>query len=240
MNGFAITPVYSAVHNGAFDAFTEGEAASPGVRTIAEIGSPADLPPERLAADPASVSGVVFGPTIPPILPSETASTEITVADPAQQRFFSFLSMIVPSNDTFIGNDDPLAFALFDAAGVFNGPLTIGVTGLFIYDAGAEVNDPLGGPAFVQGQDEFAGLAENGVVTRGVFGLADFAGVLTAAGFALDGGALDFLTDPAAFSVARIEITQVDAVAPIPLPAGAWMLLSAIGIGGFVARRKAA
>jgi hypothetical protein len=239
-NGLAITPVYAAVHDGSFDAFTEGEAASQGVETIAELGSVADLPAERLAADPAAVAGVVFGPAIPPLLAGQSGFVDIAVADPATQRFFTFLSMIVPSNDTFIGNDDPLAFELFDAAGLFLGPRTIDVTGLFVYDAGAEVNDPADGPAFVAGVDATLGTVENGVVTQGLFGLAAFAGVLTAPGFALDGDLIDFITDPAAFSVARIEIDLAPDVAPIPLPAGAWMLLSALGLGGLVARHRRA
>ena len=239
-NGFAITPVYAAVHDGSFDAFTEGEAASQGVETIAELGSVADLPAERLSADPDAVAGVVSGPTIPPLLAGEMGSIDIAVDDPASQRFFTFLSMIVPSNDTFIGNDDPLAYELFDASGFFLGPLTIDVTGLHIYDAGTEVNDPLDGPAFVAGVDATLGTVENGVVTQGLLSLAAFAGVQTAPGFALDGDLIDFITDPAVFSVARIEIEVVPDVAPIPLPAGAWMLLSALGLGGLVARRRRA
>lgn len=237
-NGFAITPVYAAVHDGSFDAFTEGEAASQGVETIAELGSPADLPAERLAADPDAVAGVVFGPTIPPLLAGQSGSVDITVGDPSRQRFFTFLSMIVPSNDTFIGNDDPLAFELFNAAGLFLGPRTIEISGDFIYDAGTEVNDPLDGPAFVASVDATLGAAENGVITEGVFGLAAFAGLQTAAGFTLDGGLIDFLTNPAAFSVARIEIDVVPDVAPVPLPAAAWMLLSALGFVGLAARRR--
>ena len=249
-DGFALTPVYTAVHNGSFDAFTNGEAASPGVETIAELGSPAGLPAERLAADPDSAAVVVFGgaPGSPrPIFGGETASAELTVADPASQRFLTFLSMVVPSNDTFIGNDDPLAFALFDAGGAFLGPQTITVTGAFIYDAGTEVNDPLGNPAFVAGQDAtgpfdangdpIAGgaAAEGGVISQGMFGLADFAGVTTAPGFVLgDAAQLDFLTDPDAFAVATITIEEV---APIPLPAAGWMLLAGMGALAGLRRR---
>ncbi|SEA00452.1 spondin domain-containing protein [Rubrimonas cliftonensis] len=234
VGGFAITPVYAAVHDGSFDAFTAGQPASLGVETIAELGSPADLPAERLAADGDAVAGVVFGPTIPPLLAGESSFVDIDVANRAAQRFFTFLSMVVPSNDTFIGNDDPLAYELFDVAGVFNGPLSINVTGRHIYDAGTEVNDPLEGPAFVAGVDAMLGTDENGVVTRGVFGLADFAGIETAAGFLLDGALIDFLGDPDAFQVARIDID----VAPIPLPAGAWLLIGALGLGGLVGRRR--
>ncbi len=239
-NGFAITPVYAAVHDGTFDAFTEGEAASLGIETIAELGDVSNLPAERLAVDPNSTARVVFGPTIPPLLAGETGVVDIDVANPAMQRYFTFLSMIVPSNDTFIGNDNPLAYMLFDAAGQFQGPLTINVTGTQIYDAGTEVNDPLGGPAFVATQDATQGVEEGGVVTRGLFGLGSFAGVETAAGFTLDGALIDFLSDPAAFSVARIQIDLVGDVAPIPLPASALLMLSALGLGGFVARRRRA
>ena len=51
--------------------------------------------------------GTVVGMPPGPLLPGATASTIFTV-DPSINRFFTFGSMVVPSNDYFIGNDDPM------------------------------------------------------------------------------------------------------------------------------------
>ncbi len=129
--GFSVTPVYTAIHDGGFDAFDAGEAASPGVERLAELGDVSGLPPERLAVDPGSTATVVAaaGNGIPPIEPGETGTATLNVGDPTEQRFLTYLSMLVPSNDTFLGNDDPMAYEIFAPDGSFNGALTIRVMG---------------------------------------------------------------------------------------------------------------
>lgn len=233
INGLSLTPVFAAVHNGGFDAFTAGSPASAGVELVAEVGVNGTALTELQAADANAVAVDVAaaGNGVPPIEPGETGSTTIKVNDPTQQRFFTFLSMIIPSNDTFVGNDTATAFELFDASGVFNGPLSIAITADFIYDAGTEVNDPNDGPAFAAGQAGGAGTPENGVITQGVFDLANFAGIETATGAFLDAGAIDFANNPD-FVIATLTVEQV------PLPATAAMLLGGLGMFGFVARRR--
>jgi len=61
-------------------------------------------------------------------------------------QYFSYASMILPSNDQFIGNGNPFAFTLFDAAGNYLGDQTIGVFGTDAYDAGTEQNITDGAP----------------------------------------------------------------------------------------------
>jgi hypothetical protein len=63
-------------------------------------------------------------------------SRTFDISDPMNNMFFTFLSMILPSNDTFLGNDNPLQ--LFDAAGGFLGNRTINVTGADLWDADTE------------------------------------------------------------------------------------------------------
>ncbi|MEM8703375.1 MAG: hypothetical protein AAGF82_16245, partial [Pseudomonadota bacterium] len=64
--GFLVTPVYTGIHSGNFDAFDSGSAASAGVEQVAEVPIPPNPPnqlaPERLAADPGSQGGFIFGP----------------------------------------------------------------------------------------------------------------------------------------------------------------------------------
>lgn len=234
--GLSVTPVYTAFHDGTFDAFNEGEAASAGVERIAELGDPSGLPPERLAVDPNSRAVVIGSPSgPPPVQPGETASAEIDL-DGTNNRYLTFLSMILPSNDTFIGNDSATAYEIFDAMGNYLGDRLIQVSGLHIWDAGTEFNDPANGPAFVAGQDITAGADEGGVVTRGQ-SLAAFAGLeLVTGDFVGDAAQIDFITDPAAFSLLTISIEKV---APVPLPASAPLLLGALGLMGWRARRAA-
>ncbi len=54
-------------------------------------------------------------------------------------RYFSYASMVVPSNDAFIANDKLLAFQVFDPMGGFIGANFI-VLGSMVRDAGTEVN----------------------------------------------------------------------------------------------------
>ncbi len=237
-NGLAITPVFAAFHNGNFDAFSQGGAVTAGVESVAEVGDSSGVAGELTAADPnaVSVNIAAAGNGVPPIEPGEIGQAILQVLNPSSQRFLSILAMIIPSNDTFIGNDDPTAFEIFDGTGAFNGPFSIDITGLFIYDAGSEVNDPTDGAAFVAGVNGALGTSEGGVVTQGLFDLADFAGITTATGGTLDGSLIDFAADPAGFLVARVTVEAV------PLPAALPLMLGGLAVFGVVAskRRKSA
>ena len=231
--GFSLTPVYVAFHDGTFDAFASGEVASPGVELLAEIGDVSRLLPERTAVDPGSTAAVVArdADDPPTIDPGETGVAVIDVASHGvERRSMMFLSMIVLSNDQFVGNGDPLAFEIFDAAGGFNGTRTFDVTAAFSYDAGTEVNDPADGPAFVLGVDATGGTEEGGVVTQGQFGLDPFLGRETPAG--VIGTPLDIVSD-----LDRTLIAQIT-VAPIPVPAAAPLLVTAMGGLAFMRRRR--
>jgi hypothetical protein len=236
--GFSFTPLYFAFQDGNFDAFSAGQAASAGLELLAEEGNPSGLAAERLAVSPGSQGGTIAAPGngVPPVDPGESSSVTVDV-DGAQNRYFTFLSMILPSNDAFFGSADPLGILLFDAAGGFLGDRVINVTGAQIYDAGTEVNDPGNGPAFIAGQTITDGADEGGVVKLAQ-DLSGFAGLSTPLG-PVDGNAIDFASDRNSFAVARISIREV-APAPVPLPAGAVLLLGGLGaLGGLRARRKA-
>lgn len=233
--GFLVTPVYTGLHAGTFDAFDPGAPASAGIEQVAEVPVPPNPPnliaPERLAIEPISQGGFIFGPA-GPIMDGESGTLSIDVADPKTNRFATFLAMFVPSNDTFLGNDNPLAYELFDAGGNVISQ-TIEITASSIYDAGTEVNQ-LFGSAF-PGQDIGLGDVEGGVITR-LLDIDDGAG---GDGFdALEtlfgqSGAGSIAADTVLFS---IDVSETPA--PIPLPAGLPLLLGALGAFGFVTRRK--
>lgn len=243
--GFALTPVYSAFHNGNFDSYDLGVDVSAGVERLAELGDTSLLPGERTApgVSPGSVATTIANGR--PIFGGETAVGEITITDFTNQRFFSFLSMVVPTNDTFIANGNPLAFDLFNDDGTFAGLRTIDITGLQVRDAGTEANDATasGGAAFSSIAVGTEGANTRGTtgVTDGFAGLSTFLGTPTIPGFTIDPdlGGPGFFDNPenaALFSIATITIEEVSAV---PLPAGGVLLLSALGMAGFAARRRA-
>ena len=243
-DGFALTPVYSAFHDGNFDPVTVGEQASFGVERLAELGQIDVLPLERTADQPNSTATAVFGDGAPPIFGGVTSSAEIEITDFENQRFFSFLSMVLPSNDLFIANAQADAYNLFNDDGTFVGPQIINVTGEQVYDAGTELNDASldGGAAFVAGSTATAGFETDDAITAGFSALEEFLGVTTGPGFVIDSdlGSNGFFADAsnaALFNIATITIEEV--VAPVPLPAGGMLLLSGLGFAGFAARRKA-
>lgn len=145
--GVYFTPLWSGFHDGSFDLFDSGTVASAGLSELAETGSPATLSSEfgssagRVSTVLASDSGI--GPGL--FDPGRTASFDISL-DEASNRYLTFASMLLPSNDAFIGNGDPLQNELFDSMGNFNGPITINLFGANVYDAGSELNDTMGAP----------------------------------------------------------------------------------------------
>lgn len=77
-------------------------------------------------------------PTPPPLTPQfQRASVAV---DPRQHRFFSYAAYVAPSDDAFVGNEEPFEIELFNAEGRFAGPLYIDVFGSQVLDAGLCAN----------------------------------------------------------------------------------------------------
>lgn len=162
-NGVFLTPVWFGIHDGNFDSFSVGTAASAGLESIAEDGSPALIGSAFMASGFGSVGGVLNG--IGPIGPGSMTSKIVSV-DPndPKSRYFSFLSMVIPSNDAFVGNDNARQYSLFNEAGQFIGADFI-VLGSRVFDAGTEVNDEIpANTAFLGQSAPNTGVTENGVV----------------------------------------------------------------------------
>ncbi len=172
--GTATTPFYFGFHDGSFDLFNSGEAASPGLERLAEDGifgvDPDDgfttVAEERLAVSPdsqgAAVTGTTPAGTPGPIAAGTQGSTIVTINDGALNQYVSFGAMILPSNDAFVGTDD--AIRLFDDSGRFVGAQTVVFEGSDVYDAGTEVNTELDA-AFINQTAPDTGVDEGGVVT---------------------------------------------------------------------------
>ncbi|MHA7813335.1 MAG: spondin domain-containing protein [Phycisphaerales bacterium] len=218
-NSVAFAPLRVGFHNGTYDAFNNGESASDAIISIAEGGSGDAWFPAFAAADPTATLGSVLTDGGGPLTPGATGSATFTI-DPAINRYFTFGSMVVPSNDSFIGNDSPTQYQLLDSSG--NLLISeIVQTGNDIWDAGSEVNG-LFGSAFLQGQSNPDRIAEDGVVSFDFSQFDIYNGQTTGAGYTFD---RQFGGDDALY---RISFSVV------PAPAGTALL----GLGGLVAIRR--
>lgn len=157
--GTFLTPLYLGFHDGSFDLFNAGEAASAGLESLAEDGAAATLGQERAAAD-ADSQGLVVAGAGGPIATGETTSGTLDV-DGVSNGYVSFASMVIPSNDAFIGTDD--AIKLFSEDGDFLRERSFVFEGEDVYDAGTEVNTELEA-AFLNQTGPNTGDDEGGVV----------------------------------------------------------------------------
>ena len=158
--GFTFSPFWFGAHDGTFNTFTPGTTSSLALRSLAELGNATPLSTAFAGTGPQTV--LASGGAIPQFTPGMTASTLLSVTSPTVDRYLSYGAMFVPSNDLFVANSDPHAIALYNAAGNFNGPITIQIFGSQVWDAGSEVNDITNGAAFVVGEDATLGARENG------------------------------------------------------------------------------
>ncbi|MEO0854458.1 MAG: spondin domain-containing protein, partial [Cyanobacteria bacterium J06648_11] len=202
-NGNFITPLWFGVHDGGFDLFDVGAPASMALERIAEDGTIDPLNQAFDASGSGAAQGVVFGPTIPPIGPSEFGQTRFSLsATPSSSLYLSYAAMVLPSNDAFIGNENPFQFEIFDANGDFTGTDFI-VPGSLVWDAGTEVNDEGSSTTAFFGQT----VPDTGAIEGGNVGLhpgfIPGGPILSSASFL---GA-DF-TQPG-YQIARIQVEEV-------------------------------
>jgi hypothetical protein len=231
--GLGIAPLWLGFHDGSFDAFDVGSAASVGIERAAEDGNAAVLSSLFAASTPTGVQGTLPGP---PAFPGAVRTLGFDGVDlSGAGRYLSYAAMVVVSNDFFVGNDNPLAFDLSSIAQ--GGKLTIYIGGAgHVYDAGTEVNDfhdSLANGAFgIGGGQSMAnqGVDEGGVVhvVTGNPYLSFLGQDLVPSGY--QWGALDF--NASGLPVARLDIE----VTPVPEPSG--LALTLAGLGGMAAWRR--
>ncbi|MEM8736175.1 MAG: spondin domain-containing protein, partial [Planctomycetota bacterium] len=140
-------------------------------------------------------------------------------------QFFTFAGMVIPSNDLFIGNDNPQAFQLFDGAGnlLVN---QINQSAAQIWDANSE-QAIAANAAFIAGSNAGDRVAENGVVEF------DFSELQTYDG--LDTPFYEFDADLITASTAIGRFSFSSTAVPEP---GSLSLLGLAGLGIMVRRRR--
>ena len=157
-NGISFAPMHVGFGNGSFDAFNLGGVATAPIITVAEGGSGSAWFPAFSAAEPNATLGTVAAM---PLQPGGMFMNTFIV-DSSVNRFFTFASMAVPSNDFFVGNDNPMEYELLGAAGNLK-IASITVKAGEIWDAGSEAFDPVNA-AFVVGGNNDLRTPQNGVV----------------------------------------------------------------------------
>jgi hypothetical protein len=234
-NGVYIMPAWVGFHDGTFDTYDLGSAASVGIERAAEDGDNSALHNLFVASGLGTADGSVgMGPAASGDVKSATFN--LSRMNP-NNRFFSFVQMLIPSNDGFWGNDASNAYQIFDNAGNFLGA-SILVLGSDVLDAGTEVNDE----AFAAGNTAFFGQAmpntganENGVVHAhpGYIPGGEILSFVGNNGFAnVNFTGADFTQQ--GYQIARITVEEVDEPA-IALLFGTGLL--GLGLGCYRRRR---
>ncbi|MEA5510865.1 spondin domain-containing protein [Crocosphaera sp. UHCC 0190] len=226
-NGTLLTPLWFGFHNGSFDIYDRDVSLNlfPGTESLVEDGNTGPISAQFDVVGAGTVQGTILGtggPNVGPIDMGEIASSQLLEVDPtlASSRYFSYASMVIPSNDAFIANGNPLAHRIFDDLGNFIGADFI-LLGSNILDGGTEVNDEIpANTAFFGQATPNTGVDENGVVTlHGGFNPVGSGGILDDARFVN----ADF-TAPG-YQVARIRVELVQ----VPEPS---TIVGLLAIGG--------
>jgi Ca2+-binding RTX toxin-like protein len=215
--GLFLTPLWVGFQNGSFDVYDSGSPASAALEKLAEDGDASELTSALQTVDSNSNDGLVLGNNGAegPIDPEEIASYTFEIDDATNSRYFSYASMIIPSNDAFIAGGNPFAYELFDANGNFFGTQEIIITGDDVLDAGTEENTEIDAAflnqtaantgtttldGVVSSHEGFIGSEGNPVSGGNIFGGTTAAGTITTK------EAGDFTQDN--FELAKITILQ--------------------------------
>lgn len=166
-DGVTITPPWVGFHSGSFDSYNGGLVSLEGLERLAEDGDTSllstqfnDFDPtlggytyiDNSGTSPASalvrtgdlrdqyrVDATLPSAGPPPLQPGESVSQEFTIRTDGSNRFFSYVSMVLPTNDFFIANGNPLAhdlMSLYDGEGTIE--FFVGTPNGGVNDAGTE------------------------------------------------------------------------------------------------------
>lgn len=218
-----LTPVWVGFHNGNFDIYDPGQPAPLFLQRLAEDGNSVPIAAAFLASGDGSAEATIPGPINPQFAHGQIASMTFDL-DPVSPTsgYFSYGSMVIPSNDAFIANGDPLEHQIFAADGSFLGANFI-VGGDEVNDAGTEVNDELpANTAFFGQMTPNTGVDENGVVhTHPGFNPPGSGGILD-----------DIMFENANFKAAGYQVARFTVTSPSAVPEPASILLIGSGLFG--------
>ena len=220
-NSISFAGTHLGFHSGAFDAFNIGTTAGPGIVSVAEGGVGTQWQADFAAADPTATRGLIAGA----LTPGQSRSQSFVV-NAGLNKFFTFATMVLPSNDFFLGNDNPTGFRLFDDAGnlMIN---SITQTSSQIWDAGSEAFSIAGAAFLVNGVNDVR-TPQNGLVSFNFAELMGFNGQQTAAGYVFNSG----LT--AGQAIYRIDF----AVSVVPEPSTVILMATGLVLHGVAVRQK--
>lgn len=165
--GVALTPVWVGFHSGSFDSYNGGLTSLPGLERVAEDGNNSllssqfnDFDPvlggytyiDTSGAEPRSAlvrtgdSSDLFRQDATlggaPLLPGDSALASFDLQVDGSNDFFSYASMVLPTNDFFVANGSPTAHnigELLRAGGSTS--FFIGTPNGGVNDAGTEAED---------------------------------------------------------------------------------------------------
>jgi len=216
-DGFYLTPVWTGFHDGTFDFFDAGTMSSSSLEGLAEEGDVSGILSDFAGAG-VGQDGVLTNPAgfggAPVIDPGESASAIFDLN--SSERYLSFATMLIPSNDGFFGNDSGIAIEVLDGSGAFSFAGPIDFTLDQLWDAGTELNNGLG--AAFSGNGGTDTTEANNIALHA--GLNNFDGTTTA-----DGSTINF-ANASASPVFRLTVTAV----PEPSSLAVLGLLSTVGL----------
>ncbi len=169
------TPVWGGIHDGSFDIYdrdaelgtsetNQNLISRESVERLAEDGMTGPITEEFSMLQPESGQTTFVSPS-GPLSPGSMVSATLNINNPLVERYFSYASMVIPSNDAFVANGSPIAHEIFNDSGQFVAKDFI-VAGSEVLDAGTEINDELASnTAFLNQTAPNTGSDENGVVT---------------------------------------------------------------------------
>ena len=198
-----MSPLWAGIQDGTYETFSVGSSASLAVENVAELANTSTITAAFTGNGPQATIGGA------PIGPGGSATGTINVTSPSSTRYLDFLSMVVPSNDFFIGNSNPSALPLFDGSGNFTGTQTFQIYGSGAYDAGTEVDNINYGAAFIVGDNITDHVAANGTIQPIFGGSTDFSSYLSS---------IDGKLTPYGYNISHV-ISSGDLIAAIQVTA---------------------
>lgn len=134
-----LAPGFAAFSDGSFDLFAPGSTSSAALENLAETGSPAGLVASLGSNSGGAILGPGVGPGSPPIFAQGASGSAIfSVAD--GHNMFNFASMLLPSNDWFIGNGNAADLDVSSLLGAAAGT-SLMFDFVNVWDGGTELED---------------------------------------------------------------------------------------------------